>query len=592
MQLSFVELGGFQSYGSAQRVDVEPDVTLLAGRNNVGKSALMRALQVFREPQEGARDDFQLRYGFTVSCDELEALVRQAGVETPAVGAWIRGGGVQQPLEATFISTEGNGTIRPKALWLERLALPALETEYAASPGRKGGWSSGPLANGSVVSGEMTDLVRRAVSRVVYIGPRRVDQGLKTLTPASVLTSDARNLTEVLTHLQRNERYGAFEAVEQVMRDAFPDVRGLTVSDRGAGNSTQLMGEPQVYFDHRPDPVPLRQCGTGLEMVLALAVALLAAEEQQLVLVDEPQAYLHPQAERAMLSLLEAHPHHQYIVASHSHVLLRSWPLTKSRLLTLQNAQTAVTQIRDEQAALIELGVTAADLWLAERLLWVEGPSEKRVYDLLAEHDLPPAARAALAIREMPEASKYGAKNKREAEFAYRFTTEIVRSVAPLSIDMRFVFDRDEKSPDFRETMNQAAGGRARFLAVRELENVLLEPRVLHAGLREVCELSGLPDPAPADVARRLDELLASDDDPDLFPAGRGSEPARDTVRASRLLDRLWWEFATSHYDKVREGERLARHAIALAPDILQPLRDILAEFGSPAAAHAVEASD
>ena len=52
--------------------------------------------------------------------------------------------------------------------------------------------------------------------------------------------------------------------------------------------------------------------------MLALAVGVLTATEPQLFLIDEPQAYLHPAAERSMLSLLESHPQHQYIIATHS----------------------------------------------------------------------------------------------------------------------------------------------------------------------------------------------------------------------------------------------------------------------------------
>jgi energy-coupling factor transporter ATP-binding protein EcfA2 len=63
--LEAFEVQGFQSYWERQRVELDERITLLAGRNDVGKSALLRAMRVFVEPQEGDRPDarFVFRYG-------------------------------------------------------------------------------------------------------------------------------------------------------------------------------------------------------------------------------------------------------------------------------------------------------------------------------------------------------------------------------------------------------------------------------------------------------------------------------------------------------------------------------------------------
>jgi len=120
-------------------------------------------------------------------------------------------------------------------------------------------------------------------------------------------------------------------------------------------------------------------------------------------LIDEPHAFLHPQAEHDLLTLLEEHPEHQYVIATHSNFLLNSRPLSHARLLRIEGGATRVLDAtRDE--LLSELGITAADLWLAERILWVEGSSEVSVFEQLLE-ELPPGQRAGVRIKRMPIAS-------------------------------------------------------------------------------------------------------------------------------------------------------------------------------------------
>ena len=344
-----------------------------------------------------------------------------------------------------------------------------------------------PVLEGAL--GALMSLSNGAATRILYLAPRRVDQGPRHLYQSTDLQPDARNLTDVLLNLILNHPYDTFAEVQSLMQTAFPGLRGLAVpTPEQSGGNNQLQGEPHVYFDGRADPIPLRLCGTGLEQMLALAIGVLTARGPQLVLIDEPQAYLHPHAERSMLRLFDEHPEHQFIIATHSHTLLRSQPLTQARLLSLEDGRTRVAHIQDEQQVLGELGISAADLWLVDRLLWVEGPTEERVFKLLAAEALSAADRSTMGIRRMPEASRF-AGSTREAQAAYDFCAEVAKVIAPLAVQMLFVFDADEKSADFGERIQKASHDRAEFLPVRELENLFLEPELLHRGLVALCEL-------------------------------------------------------------------------------------------------------
>jgi len=176
----------------------------------------------------------------------------------------------------------------------------------------------------------------------------------------------------------------------------------------------------------------------------------------------------------------------------------------------------------------------------------------------------------------MPEASRF-AGSTREAQAAYEFCTEVAAAIAPLAVEMLFVFDADEKSADFRERIGTASHDRAVFLRVRELENLFLDATLLHRGLAERCRLAELETPSFGAVAAKLEELLASREDLDLYPRGTpGDTPDPMVVRGSAVLRRLWWELATAEYDKVRDGERLARASLETGGGELSPLAEIL----------------
>jgi hypothetical protein len=421
------------------------------------------------------------------------------------------------------------------------------------------------------------------MSEVLYLGPRRIELGRRQLMSRRSLEPDARNLTDVLLHLQLNE-LSTFAAVRTVMREAFPDIRELSVRTGDDPSASSLMGEPYVYFGDRDVPVALRLCGTGLEQMLALTVGVLTATSPRLFLIDEPQAYLHPHAERSLLALLDAHDEHQYLIASHSHVLLRARPLTQVRLIHLEEGASRVVGDPEDEQLLAELGVSAADLWLSDRLLWVEGPSEEEVLSRVAQALLSQVQIASLAIRRMPEAaSRFATKNAAAAEAAYQFCADTSRAVAALPVRMRFLFDADEKRPEFRQRLEEASSGMALFLRVRELENLFLDAELLHKALHNLAEGLDIDPPSAEAVAEALARYLDAHDDAQLFPGGPpDGEPPADVVKGSEVLSRLWWDFLIAQYDKVQDGGALSALALDHNPGLLQPLVDILGDMVEP----------
>jgi hypothetical protein len=73
MRLANLRVRGFQSYLNEQGVKLDPELTVLAGQNNVGKTALLRSIRQIADPKPGAAPNFMVEYEWAMSADEIRA---------------------------------------------------------------------------------------------------------------------------------------------------------------------------------------------------------------------------------------------------------------------------------------------------------------------------------------------------------------------------------------------------------------------------------------------------------------------------------------------------------------------------------------
>lgn len=569
-------LAGFESYEAEQRVTIHPEITFLAGRNNVGKSAMLRALYAFAKPDPDIRahPNFRVTYRWSVRSDDLAA---RLGQHQESV-ARLLSPHPECTLRATFTTLPFNVSLERHpgtVIAIEELGATARAAE--ANPAAGVAWGGGEFLPSNQGVAELVAFATQAAAAVNFIGPRQVFRGRQQLYAQPQLEPDGRNLTQVVYHLSVNHPVTHFRRLVEVINESFPEIETLAV-EVPADGSTQNQGEVVVHYSGRPDrPVPLRFCGSGVEQMLALTVGILTASEPRTFLIDEPQAYLHPHAERSLLALFERYSQHQYVIATHSALLLNARALDQSRLVTMEAGQTLVVAPTAAEELLDEIGIRASDLWLADRFLWVEGPSEVGAFEALMEREMSPAERATTAVRQMPGSSRFSARSSKQATATYLFCASVVSAISPLPVAMRFLFDKDEKTPEVISAIEQNSGNRAVFLPVRELENLFLDAEFLEIAIRARCEDLELDVPSGGEVASRLTSLLADVDNRDLYVKPPSSEETRlAEVRASRVLNQLYYEFTQSEYRKATDGRALAELALEHARQLLEPLRVVL----------------
>jgi hypothetical protein len=576
VRLTSFSVAEFQSYRQRQHVTIEPHLTLIAGRNDVGKSALLRAMRVYVERQQGARQGFEVGFTWTLAADELLALTLLPTETSNEYEEWARSR-ESHALRAVFTNPGDTTEVVPGHVFLRDLEL--LDEGKKAGGGGQNSipqWYEGEWGGAAFID-QLSRAPVALASRIRFITPRRIEQGPRALEPIPSLEPDARNLTNVLLDLIMNHPTTIFRKLVAFMNDAFPEIDTLSVMTFEAPATT--MGEMGVLYRERDEAIPLRLCGTGVEQMLALAIGVLTAQQPVVFLIDEPQAYLHPHAERTLLTLLEEHAEHQYVIATHSHYVLGTRPLSSARLLTLEGG-TTVTEFPSRDALLSELGITAADLWLADSVLWVEGPSEVEILDVLTP-TVAGAAQKQIQVRRMPDAaSRFSSASTQQAEATYRFCADVVEAVSPLPVKMLFLFDGDEKSDEHREQIEAASAEKARFLPMREVENLFLDIDVIQDALSERARLIGVEEPTREAVEASFQSSIDSTDDRKLYPrALKPEDDALTHVRGSEVLRRMYWELTISEYEKVADGRRLAELTMERKPDRLEALRVVIGEL-------------
>jgi hypothetical protein len=589
-------LRGFRSIREPQELRVEPELTILAGRNNVGKTAFLHALTLPTTSRPGMHASFELTMKWLIAGDDLRSALQVQTWSVSDITNELRACDAlelevtvraqQAPLSLPVANPPaGRDSLMGAGLEISSIRIGGGLLSFARKlvshsnpPNGTFTWADATnpsLHSVSFLPESALNLSTALFASIFYVGPRRTCAPRVQLTGAGELAADGSNLTNVLADLYTNHRHTAFPLTEAFIKDAFPEVAHIDVRLIQTGSGPQA--EVHVVYPGAPgDEVPLEHCGTGIEQLLMLGAAILSSTRARVFLIDEPHAFLHPHAERSLLRLMRAHPQHQYIVATHSSVFLRSAGLFRVRLLLRGERGTVIKPFDAAADLLTELGITATDLWSSEAILWVEGPTEVAIYEVLGE--LEPDLMAGVLVKSMPDYVRSAASKPSRMHQFSGMVGEVTDALSPLAVRTRFLFDRDETDEARRSAVIQSSSGLVEFLPCREVENLLVSaPSVARIVNRRRAELD-LGTVADDQVSDRIENLLADLGSNTLYPLG-AEGPDRNRIRGSRLLQELFVSFGGLEYDKVRDGRALATEIAMSDPDALSPLRNAISHL-------------
>ena len=602
MKLLGVEL---QSYAKFDRcfIPLDTGIRLLAGKNNSGKTSILRALSAltalpFAQPTQFSPEIARYaRKQNPFPMYEMEIFFAYEDVDKSLLGADLSTWGPFRNSEKrtwsfSFRVFPQSSAIRMSgvSLQLDTTSIPMTEFKEAklirllydgTGKALRGNSpqvaSQGPqLPDGAAHQNFVPEEIFSAfpsLMRTRFVNAHRVVTPNLNLQALDTLRDTADSLAPYLDTILSNERE-SFERIQKVVTDIFPEFKYV--------NPQKAQNAVSVTLTRRDtdEKVPLTHCGTGVEQVLALATFVLTSVPGTIVLLDEPHSYLHPSAERQVVDFLFSHTEHRYIIATHSAILINAVP--PDRILVLTDSNTVPPPISDHPsvpALLHSLGYRNSDLLFHDRLVLVEGESDQDTLPLMLACN-PLVSTAELEKTGFPvmggEGKLRGTDRQRSILYWERFLTQLGRA----SVPRIYVFDGGCIQAD-RELLRKSKAfsaetpGLLRFLLMNEIENYLLVPEAILSAMKEMSQFQGedFPSPEIGAIKEKIEEILSRNDNQKLYPNGPGDEPLR-SIKGSVVLDILFDSFGL-RYEKRRVGRLIATKISEKNQPLLKEIWDL-----------------
>lgn len=141
-----------------------------------------------------------------------------------------------------------------------------------------------------------------------------------------------------------------------------------------------------------------------------------------------------------------------------------------------------------------------ADVFAADRVVWVEGPTEELCFPYLYQKLIGPIPRGTI-ITSVAATGDFNS-NKRNPAIVYEVYRRLSAAAATLVVSVVFSFDTEKLTETEKEEMQRKAGGLLYFLPRRHFECYLIDPEAIAAFIIS-------KDTASADIVTPLTVVAA-----------------------------------------------------------------------------------
>ncbi len=290
------------------------------------------------------------------------------------------------------------------------------------------------------------------------------------------------------------------------------------------------------------------------------------------IAIDEPNSFLHPGAAKILIQILKRYNQHQYIISTHSPDVIATAQPATLHLIRFDGQQSRIetfgeAEIETKRMMLEEVGASLSDIFGAERVVWVEGPTERECFDLIVQEVLggPIVGLSFVALRNTGDIDE----NEANARAVLDIYDALSQGGSILPVTLAFSFDGEGKSERQIEDLQRRCGGRARVLPRRMTENYLLDPRIIAIVLARL----GEERVEEAQIEALLQRLA-----PERMPKGSrakwGTAACLNEVDAANLLKDVFHEATEGRqeYRKVRDAVELLKILLSDNPGHVEEL--------------------
>ena len=320
--------------------------------------------------------------------------------------------------------------------------------------------------------------------RIIYkFDAERLNLGTSRGGTDCVLKPNASNLAEVLSNLQ-TKNPNRFKRFNEYVSTVIPSIKGVTAPPSEGSNVEIKIWTVDPETEREDLAYPLSHCGTGVSQVLAILYVVITSQESRVIIIDEPQSFLHPGAAKKLIEILKNFSEHQYFISTHSpSIITAANPSTITKLWHQDNeTKTCVMNsgnIKEQRELLSELGVSLSDVFGADEILWVEGLTEEQCFPIVLEKiaKKPQGGIQFLAVKSTSDLLE--TRNNKSITIAFDVYDQLSGGNSLFPPAIGFIFDSELRNDTEKDKLIQKSRNSVHFLPRRMYENYLLHSKAI-----------------------------------------------------------------------------------------------------------------
>jgi predicted ATPase len=434
-----------------------------------------------------------------------------------------------------------------------------------------------------------TTLFRCLKNKIYRFESERFHIGSCSTGTNSKLRPNAINLAEVISQLQEqgNNNKKIYQEFNNYINIIFPDIKKVYSKLKPKG-LTYRNDQYEIFVrspeaeqkDWEDFALPLSECGTGVSQVLAILYVVITTSEPQVIIIDEPQSFLHPSAAKKLIEILKEFPQHQYFIATHSpQIITAANPATIVQLSYIDGETKAqiidAKQTAQLRSLLDELGVSLSDVFGADNILWVEGQTEEKCFPLILEKSREKKLMGTQVLA-VHDTGRLQAKN---ADLVFDIYDKLSGCNTLFPPAIGFILDDEGRTDKNKDELKKRSGNKLGFLTRKLYENYLLDAEAIAYVLNEEDKYREQPI-SKEDVQSWLDNNKNK-----FLPTGTSAdEDWLKVIDGAKLLESLFPKLTENRviYRKTKHSYELTELLLENKQDALQEIAELLKDFLTP----------
>ena len=596
MHISKFNINNYKSYFESGDLELNEGINIITGQNNAGKTALLQALGLsFAANHHKSTKTLPTAISritggsianieFVISKENLSTYIFDhfTQILLPQIKdvAMERLNG--QSFFDLFLKEENiivctilEGTVTSAQLKGLDIINPKTTTLYNVDKASRTITAKSQTSSPSTFF-QIVDLIKQ---RMYCFQAERMSIGNSIFGENSVLKSNASNLPEVLNILQgdpiRFERYNSY------VRKIFPQI--FQISTRPfVNNQVQIVVWNEDPILERSDlVVPLSECGTGLGQVLAILYVVLTSDISKVIIIDEPNSFLHPGASRKLIEILKGHPQHQFIIATHSPATIAASNPKTINIVRNKDAQSYiesidVSEVNNQQLYLAEIGSKLSDVFGADNILWVEGKTEEICFPKIIEKttDISLMGTTVLSVLNTGDFNR-----KKDSDLIFGIYEKLSSGKGLLPPAVGFIFDSEKLTSTQKSDLERQSKNKVHFVQRKMFENYLLNPKAIFSVLNNIAEIKDL-DLTLEKIEVEYESIKWNKEfiSQKFVTAGKNNTDWLINVDGAKFLTKLFSEITANRltFDKIKHSVALCEWVIENSIEDLKELQDML----------------